>query len=124
MTGGLWRLTGQQVAAAAASLGAQSDAAAAGPAAAAQAGTGAPAQGGGGEEVRGPHAALAVKLAQRDPGRPFLLGERIQYVLLSGESETEPGARSQAEVAPPILADKLAWKRLEKKKQILKKKYR
>jgi hypothetical protein len=29
---------------------------------------------GGGEEMRGPHAALAARLAQRDPGRSFVLG--------------------------------------------------
>jgi DNA polymerase delta subunit 1 len=34
--------------------------------------------------VRGPHAALAVKLTQRDPGRSFVLGERVPYVLLAG----------------------------------------
>lgn len=48
------------------------------------AGGGSGASGEGSEEVRGPHAALAVKLAQRDPGRVFVLGERIQYVLLAG----------------------------------------
>ena len=26
------------------------------------------------EEVRGPHASLAVRLSQRDPGRSFVLG--------------------------------------------------
>lgn len=41
------------------------------------------------EDVKGPHAALAVRLSQRDPGRSFVLGERLQYVLL-------PGARLQA----------------------------
>lgn len=99
MTGGLWRLTGQQVAAAAASLGTAVDtptgqaagggAGGAGGASGTSAGAGggaggSAAQGGGAEKVQGPHAALAVKLAQRDPGRPFLLGERIQYVLLAG----------------------------------------
>lgn len=50
------------------------------------------------EEVKGPHAALAVKLAQRDPGRKFLLGERLQYVLLAG-------ARLQDEAAEaPLVA--------------------
>lgn len=29
---------------------------------------------GAGEEMRGPHAALAARLAQRDPGRSFVLG--------------------------------------------------
>ena len=41
------------------------------------------------EDVKGPHAALAVRLQQRDPGRSFVLGERLQYVLL-------PGFRTQA----------------------------
>lgn len=36
------------------------------------------------DEVRGPHAALAVRLQKRSPDRKFILGERIQYVLLSG----------------------------------------
>ena len=34
--------------------------------------------------MKGPHAALAVRLQQRDPGRSFVLGERLQYVLLPG----------------------------------------
>lgn len=34
--------------------------------------------------MRGPHAALAARLAARDPGRSFVLGQRIQYVLLPG----------------------------------------
>jgi DNA polymerase delta subunit 1 len=42
--------------------------------------------GGGGEDadVRGPHNALAVRLAARDPGRAFVLGERVPFVLLQG----------------------------------------
>jgi len=60
MTGGLWRLTGQQLEKAASS--AASD-----------------------PEIRGPHANLAVRLQQRDKGRSFVLGERLQYVLLPGE---------------------------------------
>lgn len=36
------------------------------------------------EQVHGAHAALAVRLQKRDPGRKFSLGERLQYVLLSG----------------------------------------
>lgn len=52
------------------------------------------------EEVRGPHASLAVRLQQRDPGRTFVLGERLQYVLL-------PGARTQDEGAEdPLTAAK------------------
>ena len=34
--------------------------------------------------MRGPHVALAVRLSQRDPGRSFVLGQRLQYVLLPG----------------------------------------
>lgn len=40
--------------------------------------------------IRGPHARLAVRLQQRDRGRDFVLGQRIQYVLL-------PGARLQVQ---------------------------
>eukprot|EP00898_Chlorokybus_atmophyticus_P005186 jgi/Chlat1/5669/Chrsp37S00424 len=36
------------------------------------------------EELRGPHAALAVRLQKRDPSRAFHIGERIPYALLSG----------------------------------------
>lgn len=61
MTGGLWRVTGQQVAEAAAG--------------GAEEGSVAAAAGADAEEMRGPHAALAVRLAQRDPGRAFVLGE-------------------------------------------------
>ncbi|KAL6749924.1 DNA polymerase family B-domain-containing protein [Haematococcus lacustris] len=70
MTGGLWRITGSQVAQAAL-----------------EASGAAPAGGGRGvrEEVRGPHATLAVKLAQRDPGTTFLLGQRLPFILLAGE---------------------------------------
>ncbi|GFH25722.1 DNA polymerase delta catalytic subunit, partial [Haematococcus lacustris] len=68
MTGGLWRITGSQVAQAAL-----------------EASGAAPAGGGRGvrEEVRGPHATLAVKLAQRDPGTTFLLGQRLPFILLA-----------------------------------------
>jgi DNA polymerase delta subunit 1 len=34
--------------------------------------------------VKGPHASLAVRLSQRDPGKKWLLGERLPYVLLTG----------------------------------------
>ena len=47
-------------------------------------GAAAAAAAGGGEDVRGPHASLAVRLSGRDPGRRFLLGERLRYVLLAG----------------------------------------
>ncbi|KFM28990.1 DNA polymerase delta catalytic subunit [Auxenochlorella protothecoides] len=68
MTQGLWRITGEQV----------SSAAAGDPAAAA--------------EVRGPHASLAVRLVQRDPGRAFVLGERLPYVLLAGAPKQDDAA--------------------------------
>ncbi|KAG2436758.1 hypothetical protein HXX76_006282 [Chlamydomonas incerta] len=89
----LWRITGQQVAAAAAAAAAAADddddepgggGGGGGAAAAAAAGAG--------EDVRGPHASLAVRLSGRDPGRRFLLGERLRYVLLAG-------ARNQDEAA-------------------------
>ncbi|KAI3433870.1 hypothetical protein D9Q98_003673 [Chlorella vulgaris] len=67
MTGGLWRVTGQQVENAA---------------------EGKPNS----EEVKGPHASLAVRLSQRDPGRTFVLGERLPYVLLAGEKLQEDAA--------------------------------
>lgn len=51
----------------------------------------------GSEEVRGPHATLAVKLVQRDPGRTFVLGERIPYVLLSGECSSAMHAFQQTQ---------------------------
>jgi len=41
-------------------------------------------EGDGGEDVRGPHAALAVRLTQREPERSFSLGERVRFVLLAG----------------------------------------
>jgi hypothetical protein len=52
-------------------------------------------EGGGGaeEDVKGPHAALAVKLTQRDPDRRFVLGERLQYVLLAGGCCMAPDRR-------------------------------
>lgn len=50
--------------------------------------------------MRGPHASLAVRLQKRDPGRTFLLGERLGYVLL-------PGCRTQDEAAEePLTAAK------------------
>lgn len=87
MTGGLWRVTGEQV----------ERAAAEGPS---PGGAGdkdtSPA---GGEEVRGPHAALAVRLSQRDPGRTFVLGERLQYVLLGGHKLQEDAAEDPLKAA-------------------------
>ncbi|KAL6767178.1 hypothetical protein ACKKBG_A38930 [Auxenochlorella protothecoides x Auxenochlorella symbiontica] len=75
MTQGLWRITGEQV----------SGAAAGDPAAAA--------------EVRGPHASLAVRLVQRDPGRAFVLGERLPYVLLAGAPKQDDAAEDPATAA-------------------------
>ena len=103
MTGGLWRVTGQTVAAAAAAadaadgdfddddggaVAARAAAAAAAAAAAQQQGG----SGGGGDEVRGPHASLAVRLARRDAGREFVLGERLPYVLLAGARRQDDAA--------------------------------
>lgn len=99
MTGGLWRLTGEQVASAAAGGeegGGGGGGNVAGPSRGGKAPRGGKAGGskaagsakaGGSkeeEEVRGPHAALAVRLQQRDPGRTFVLGERLPYVLTAG----------------------------------------
>jgi hypothetical protein len=36
--------------------------------------------------VKGPHASLAVRLSQRDPDKKWLLGERLPYVLLTGNA--------------------------------------
>lgn len=69
MTGGLWRVSGDQV-----------ERAAGGDALSK------------GEEIRGPHAALAVKIKERDPGRSFVLGERLQYVLLAGRKLQDEAA--------------------------------
>lgn len=43
---------------------------------------------GGDEDVKGPHASLAVRLSQRDPHKKWLLGERLSYVLLTGEGHS------------------------------------
>ncbi|GIL72478.1 hypothetical protein Vretifemale_2820 [Volvox reticuliferus] len=108
MTGGLWRITGQQVAAAAAA--AEGEGGGGG-------GNGGGGNGGGGgaasaEDVRGPHAALAVRLSHRDPGRRFLLGERLSYVLLAGprtqdEAAEDPLAAAQRGAAPAL---ELYWR--------------
>ncbi|KAF5833190.1 DNA polymerase family B-domain-containing protein [Dunaliella salina] len=81
MNGGLWRVTGAQVAQEASAPGS--------------------------EDVRGPHASLAIKLTQRDPNRPFLLGERVPYVLLSGfkkqdEAAEDPLMASEAGLVPNL----------------------
>ena len=54
LQGGLWRLTGQQIAGAAAE--------GEGGASSSKVGAAGGGEGGGGEDVRGPHASLAVKL--------------------------------------------------------------
>jgi DNA polymerase delta subunit 1 len=68
MSGGLWRVTGKDIAKAA--LAAEA----------------------GDAEVKGPHAALAVRLAARDPGRVRVLGERVPYVLLAGHKKQDDAA--------------------------------
>jgi DNA polymerase delta subunit 1 len=68
MSGGLWRITGKDIAKAA--LAAEA----------------------GDAEVKGPHAALAVRLAARDPGRVRVLGERVPYVLLNGFKSQDDAA--------------------------------
>jgi hypothetical protein len=42
------------------------------------------ASGGDGDDVKGPHTNLAVRLSKRDPNKKWLLGERLSYVLLTG----------------------------------------
>lgn len=54
-------------------------------AAAAAGGGAAAAAGGDADDVRGPHTNLAVRLSKRDPNKKWLLGERLSYVLLTGE---------------------------------------
>jgi DNA polymerase delta subunit 1 len=57
--------------------------------------------GAGEEEVKGPHAALAVRLQKRDPNRSFVLGERLQYVLLPGKrTQDEVGRNARPRVLP------------------------
>ncbi|KAL4423537.1 hypothetical protein ABPG77_006560 [Micractinium sp. CCAP 211/92] len=67
MSGGLWRVTGDQVERLAVGAAGPAD-----------------------EEVKGPHNALAVRLRQRDPGRS--IGERLQYVLLAGHKKQDDAA--------------------------------
>jgi DNA polymerase delta subunit 1 len=84
MSGGLWRITSKEIAAAA-----EADQA----------------------DVTGPHAALAVRLAARDPGRVRVLGERVPYVLLAGFKKQDDAASDPVDAlhmcAPP--ATDLYW---------------
>jgi DNA polymerase delta subunit 1 len=101
MTGGLWRVTGDQIDQAAAGivdttsgassstrgffdLGIPTSGGGGGGGGGRSGGRGGGGGAAAGSEVRGPHASLAVRLTQRDPGRSFVLGERLQYVLTSG----------------------------------------
>lgn len=97
MSGGLWRVTGQQVESAAAMLANNGG------------GSGPPS---GESEIRGPHAALAVRISQRDPGRSFVLGERLQYVLTAGHKLQEDAAEEPLEAAKAGLqpAYDIYWK--------------
>ncbi|KAF6253905.1 hypothetical protein COO60DRAFT_1642829 [Scenedesmus sp. NREL 46B-D3] len=93
MTGGLWRVTGQQLEKAAAAAAADAG------------GNGGAAAAGGDEDVKGPHASLAVRLSQRDPDKKWLLGERLPYVLLTGartqdEAAEDPLTAAQLGVSP------------------------
>ncbi|WIA33365.1 hypothetical protein OEZ86_006502 [Tetradesmus obliquus] len=102
MTGGLWRVTGQQLEKAAAAADAAGSGNAAGSCGGAAA---AAAAGGGDEDVKGPHASLAVRLSQRDPDKKWLLGERLPYVLLTGartqdEAAEDPLTAAQLGVSP------------------------
>lgn len=83
MSGGLWRVTGKDIAKAA--LAAEA----------------------GDAEVKGPHAALAVRLAARDPGRVRVLGERVPYVLLNGfksqdDAAEDPVTAMQNKASPNV----------------------
>ena len=86
MTGGLWRVTGEQIESAAAIDDRNK--------------TSKDTEGQERGEIRGPHASLAVKLSRRDPGRCFVLGERIQYVLTAGHRLQDEAAED------PLLAAK------------------
>lgn len=101
MTGGLWRVTGEQV-----------ERAAANESGAGPSGGFDPGEGAGGGEVRGPHAALAVRLSQRDPGRSFVLGERLQYVLTAGHKLQDDAAEDPYQAARAGLSPDydLYWK--------------
>eukprot|EP00854_Cymbomonas_tetramitiformis_P003232 gene3232-4076_t len=77
MTGGLWRVTGKDIHRAGDSGGDD---------------PGAPAA-----ELRGPHVHLAVRLRAQDPGREFVLGERIPYVLMAGGRTQEESAADPLE---------------------------
>jgi len=102
MTGGLWRITGDQIDQAAAGIVDNTNGASTStrgffdlgiPSIGGIGGGGGGGGGGGaGGEVRGPHANLAVRLTQRDPGRSFVLGERLQYVLTSGHKLQDDAA--------------------------------
>jgi len=98
MTGGLWRISGEQIDKAAAAAAAAASGSGGG---SGVGGVGVGGVGGGGgnisntgasEEVKGPHASLAVRLAQRDPGCSFVLGQRLQYVLVSGRGKLQDDA--------------------------------
>ena len=105
MTGGLWRVTGEQVERAAANEGGASNGF--------DPGEGSSVAGaGGGGVVRGPHASLAVRLSQRDPGRNFVLGERLQYVLTTGHKLQDDAAEDPYQAAKSGLSPDydLYWK--------------
>lgn len=63
------------------------------------------------EDVKGPHGALAVRLVQRDPGRVFVLGQRLRYVLLSGLAKQEDAAEDPLTAATQALSvnHELIW---------------
>ena len=95
MTGGLWRVTGEQIGRAAAAeedeFNAESER---------RESIDSKAGAQDVEEMRGPHASLAVRLSRRDPGRRFVLGERLQYVLTAGHRLQDDAAED------PLLAAK------------------
>eukprot|EP00887_Chlorella_sp_A99_P005178 scaffold1.g5178.t1 len=97
MTGGLWRVTGEQVeAAAAAEEGAEEELGGGGVRRGAPAASPNKEQA---EDLKGPHVVLAKRLKERDPGRLFVLGERLPYVLMAGEKKQDDAAEDPLAVA-------------------------
>ena len=107
MTGGLWRVTGEQVQERAAGNSGG------GGTGSHQRSTTTTTAGNEPEDIRGPHVALAVRLKQRDGGRSFVLGERLPYVLTGGHKLQDDASEDPLYAAKHgIAADvELYWKK-------------
>lgn len=98
MQGGLWRLTGQQIA------GAAAEGEGAGPSSS-KGGAGG-AEGGGGEDVRGPHASLAVKLQVcMSPKLCTILRLQTPCPDRLHPPQTQHAAGTQMQKSPPLSLD-------------------